>query len=181
MILDRDNRHTDSMDWALDHACASSQNMPALFSAESNRFGNCSDPIWKPCTCTFGDVLVRISYCLWRGGEEGENALDRRNTLVVSEFESTAEPAGRLRVLVVYDCDLMIRLPLASLIDLTTAVTSSLKSTISKHNSIRERRTEVTALVVVWNILARASTVSWILHAGASPRGKDSKHLKEYS
>jgi hypothetical protein len=32
----------------------------------------------------------------------------------------------------------------------------------------------VTALVVVWNILARASTVSWILHAGASPRGKDS-------
>jgi hypothetical protein len=71
------------------------------------------------------------------GGEEGEN--DRRNTLVVSEFESTAEPAGRLRVLVVYDCDLMIRLPL--LIDLTTAVTSSLKSTISKHNSyVKEGR-----------------------------------------
>jgi hypothetical protein len=43
MILDRDNRHIgDSMDWALDHACASSQNMPALFSAESNRLGNCS-------------------------------------------------------------------------------------------------------------------------------------------
>jgi hypothetical protein len=57
----------------------------------------------------------------------------------------------------------------ASLIDLTTAVTSSLKSTISKHNSIRERRTEVTALVVVWNILARASTVSW-LHAGEPER-----------
>jgi hypothetical protein len=38
--------HTDSM--TLDHACASSQNMPALFSAESNRLGNCSDPIWKP-------------------------------------------------------------------------------------------------------------------------------------
>jgi hypothetical protein len=66
----------------------------------------------------------------------------------------------------------MIRVPLASLIDLTTAVTSSLKSTISKHNSIRERRTEVTALVVVWNILARASTVSWILHTQGEPERK---------
>jgi hypothetical protein len=80
-----------------------------------------------------GDVLGPNFYRSWRGGEVRRKCLDRRNTLVVSEFEPTVEPLRweRLRVLVVYDCDLMIRLLLASLIDLTTAI-SSLKSTISK-------------------------------------------------
>jgi hypothetical protein len=55
-----------------------------------------SDPIWKPCTCTFGDVLVLNSLLPIGGGEEGENALDRRNTLVVSEFESTAGACGEI-------------------------------------------------------------------------------------
>jgi hypothetical protein len=60
---DRDNRHIDSMDWALDHLC-SSQNMPALFSAESNRLGNCQirsgNHVPAPLVTSFS------SYCLWR-------------------------------------------------------------------------------------------------------------------
>jgi hypothetical protein len=79
---------------------------------------------------------------------------------------------------VVYDCDLM-RLPLASLIDLTTAVTSSLKSTISKHNSIRERRTEVIGGCL--EHIGGGLQPCWILHAGRAREEKDSLNLTEYS
>jgi hypothetical protein len=73
--------------------------------------------------------LLQFLTACGRGGR-GRNALDEKRKYAGcrTEFKATAQACGEIRgVLVVYDCDLMIKVAVgASLIDLTTAVTSSL-------------------------------------------------------